>query len=323
MRVKAPKFLTALALSMAIILPTQTPSLAEELSLRKRTMVIDETVKMGDLFDNAGANADVVLFNAPQPGERALLTMREVMYALHEKGIEWNERLSRKHVIVERTGLKVPMSEILDILQQRLLDEGMDESAHIRPRNKFLAVNVPVEGYDRLEIETFELDAHSGRVSSQMIVSAEGMSDKRFQVDGRIIYVTEIPTLSNHVSKTEVISERDIQWIAVESRKLRDGVVLDVDDLLGMSPTRSIRPGRPIRRQDVRLPIVIEKGARVVISFDIPGLSLTAKGKALDDGANNEVIRVQNLQSDHTITAKVISPTEVRVSTDFQTAMAQ
>jgi flagella basal body P-ring formation protein FlgA len=49
--------------------------------------------------------------------------------------------------------------------------------------------------------------------------------------------------------------------------------------------------------------------------LESPGLLLTAKGQALEDGAKGETIRIMNTQSNRTIEAVVTAAGTARVST--------
>lgn len=291
-------------------------------TLKIRSAVLAEYVTLGDIFENAGAYKDTIVFKAPQPGERSLFSIGQIRQAVKSTDLPWAGKTPRKHIIVERTGRKVPMREILAIITERLQDEGFEDDIRLKPRNRNVSVYTPVRGYDFIDVENMDVDKESGRVEAHLIVSAKGMEDKRFRVEGKIIEVAEVPSLNHRIAKSDIIMESDIEWISVERRRLQDGTATSLSDLIGMSPTRTIRPGKPIRLRDIGYPVMIPKGEVVTIALDTPGLSLKALGRALDDGSKGEIIRVLNLQSDQTIMARVISPDYVRINMSLKTALA-
>ena len=56
------------------------------------------------------------------------------------------------------------------------------------------------------------------------------------------------------------------------------------------------------------------KRSLVTILYEVPRMTLTAKGRALEDGSNGEVIRVANTQSNTVVDALVVGPHTVVVN---------
>ena len=55
------------------------------------------------------------------------------------------------------------------------------------------------------------------------------------------------------------------------------------------------------------------KGSAVTVNFDQPGIRLSIVGRAMEDGAQGQLIRIQNLRSNRIVEAEVIGPGKVRV----------
>jgi len=80
-----------------------------------------------------------------------------------------------------------------------------------------------------------------------------------------------------------------------------------------MTPKRGIRAGSPIRRADVRRPVMVEKNSLVTIFHKVPNLVLTAQGKALQSGSDGDIVQIKNQRSNQVIEAEVIAPGRVAV----------
>ena len=72
--------------------------------------------------------------------------------------------------------------------------------------------------------------------------------------------------------------------------------------------------GQPIREGDLRAPIVVARGSLVGMTLTTPNMVLTAQGRAIEDGAMGQVIKVMNTQSKTTVDAVVEGPGRVVVS---------
>ena len=68
-------------------------------------------------------------------------------------------------------------------------------------------------------------------------------------------------------------------------------------DLVGQQVRRMLVAGRPVPRNSVMPPRIINRGEKVKIRLNHGGLQLTAKGRALDDASKGQELRVVNLSS--------------------------
>jgi flagella basal body P-ring formation protein FlgA len=57
----------------------------------------------------------------------------------------------------------------------------------------------------------------------------------------------------------------------------------------------------------------VTRNAQVIIRLQSGAMTLTSQGRALEDGARGDVIRVTNLQGGKTVEATVIGPDQVEV----------
>ena len=113
-------------------------------------------------------------------------------------------------------------------------------------------------------------------------------------------------------SAETVVAARTIpaqSLIAAEDLVLRDGSVPGgADDpllLVGMEARVALYAGRPIRVADVGFPAVVERNQIVPLVYDSSGLRIATEGRALDRAGVGEFIRIMNLASRTTVTARI------------------
>ena len=87
----------------------------------------------------------------------------------------------------------------------------------------------------------------------------------------------------------------------------------DLENFLGKKLQRSLRAGTPILLSMVESLPVVQRGERVKIVINSGPLHLTATGLAHSDGALDQVIRVQNINSNKIIYCRVAAPGLVEV----------
>lgn len=83
------------------------------------------------------------------------------------------------------------------------------------------------------------------------------------------------------------------------------GAVTDPAQAIGLEARVALYPGRPIRPGDLAPPAVVERNALLPLIYQNGGLLITAEGRALDRAGGGELIRVMNLASRATVTARL------------------
>ena len=90
-------------------------------------------------------------------------------------------------------------------------------------------------------------------------------------------------------------------------------VIASRDELVGKVARRTLLPGRPIARNTVGEPDLVEKGRIVPILYEQGQLTITASVLALQSGALNDMIQVRNVDSGKVVVATVTADGSVRV----------
>lgn len=83
------------------------------------------------------------------------------------------------------------------------------------------------------------------------------------------------------------------------------GALGDPALVVGLEARVALYSGRPIRPGDVGPPAVVERNQVVALMFQAGAVTITAEGRALDRGGVGEVIRVMNLASRTTVSARI------------------
>lgn len=114
------------------------------------------------------------------------------------------------------------------------------------------------------------------------------------------------------IARGEVITEADLVYGSVPDSAGISGIVTSMDALAGMEARRVLRAGETVRPDDVRHPILVQRGATVTMTFEAPGVSVTAMGRAMSEGGYGETVSVQNIASYRQVSAIVTGPGQVR-----------
>ena len=116
------------------------------------------------------------------------------------------------------------------------------------------------------------------------------------------------------IVRGDTISENDLTYATVDGAALMSGVPTKIDEVKGMQARRVLTAGQPFRSDDVRRPIVITKGQTVTMQFIVPGVELTAMGRAMSEGGIGDTVTIQNPVSYRMISGTVVAPGTVRAN---------
>lgn len=83
------------------------------------------------------------------------------------------------------------------------------------------------------------------------------------------------------------------------------GGVEDPALLVGMEARVALYAGRPVRAGDVGLPAIVDRNEIIPLIYNTGGLYISTEGRALGRAGAGEIIRVMNLTSRTTVTAKI------------------
>lgn len=197
-----------------------------------------------------------------------------------------------------------------DAVTAALIGEGAPERLQVTLAGAVHAASDPA-------VLITEYDAETGRFRADF--TAEDGS--RRSVHGKAEALVAVPVLARDLAIGDVIRAEDIAFRDMAASRVQRSFVTDAAALEGMAARRAMRSGDAVRLGDVQRPLIVKKGDLVTIIFETDGIMLTARGRAMANGALGDVIQVVNVQSHRTIDASVTGTGRVAVSvlsaTDF------
>ena len=306
--------MTRLLLLIAFATGLLTAAAAAAPTLRNTVVVTGPSVRLGDLFSEAGPRAAVEIAPAPALGGRTVLDAAWLAATAREQALDWQPKSRFEQAIVERASQTVSVESVIAELKQELGNRLPAGQSELTLDNAELRLFLPAGSIPIITVDGLTFDPRSGRLTAYVSASAADVSADRVRVTGRVRRMLDMPVLSRPIAPGETIAANDVETIALPSDRLNQTFVVAASELVGKTPKRSIRPGEPIRPGDIQTPVVIRRGELVTVVLQSAGLLLTAQAKALEDGAQGQAIRVSNTRSGKTLDAAVSGPGTVTLS---------
>jgi len=312
--------LLALALAFAFGL-LAAPAIGATPTLRPRVVVEAPVLRIVDLFDNAGPAGARVIARAPAPGQRLTLDAGDLARLARTHGLAWRPASVADHALVERPGAPVPRAAIEAALRAVLAarrspgsQDAPDQADEEIELPGLGAIQVPIGVPAQVTALDAALDPASGRFIATLLVAAEGMTPTRQRVSGRLHPILLVPAAAHRLAAGHVVGAADVRPVRIRRDRMQPGLVTEARAVLGQALRRPLAEGSLFVLRDLMRPIVVPRGSAVIMMLETAGLSIAATGRALEDGAQGQVIRVANSQSRIELDAEVVGPGRVRVA---------
>ena len=300
-------------LPLAVLALCLSSATAQAATLRSVTTLHAPVVRLSDLFDNAGSNADRVLGPSPGAGGRVVVESAQLGAIARQFGVDWRPVSSGDRAVLDRPGRPLRREDALDAVRSALIAAGVSSDCDVDLPG-FTPPLIPFESDPRPVVSDLNYDANGGRFTAVLSITGQAMEPIHMRLVGQADDTIELPVAVARLTAGTVLRAEDIHIARVHTSLVRTEVVHRSADAVGMQVKRQLAAGRPLAVSELTRPAMVQKGANVMMLLDSPGITLTAQGQALEAGAIGERIRVLNPVSRAVIEAEVIGPDRVRIA---------
>ena len=285
------------------------PTLASAATLKTYTMLGDGVVHLSDLFDGADNRP---IGPAPEPGHRITVEWRQLSAIARMFGVDWHPSGPGDRAILERPGRSLGKGDIIAPLRAVLTDAGAPRDSDIELPG-FTTPMLPAGVTPSIDFSGTAYDAATGRFTTLLVATVEGVPPVQVRLSGRVEEMTELPVPRRAMMPGDVVGADDLQWSRIRAALAGGELVRTLAQAEGQALRHPVQPGQPIRLADLGRPVVVAKGAPLVLRFETPGLQVTAQGVANEPGGIGEQIRVINPYSRAIMEAVVTGPGQARI----------
>lgn len=296
---------------------------AQPVSLKPEAVIEGPMLTLGDLFEGLDALADTTVAQAPAPGGQLRLSAQWLKRLARAYGLAWQPRPGFVSLRVERSSQTIGQAEIAALLGDALGRQGIGGDLDIVLDNAGLTLHMPVGAVPELQVASLSFDPRSERIAARIRAVGEDGYQVRALVRGRALQMTEVPVLRHQLGSDQVIGEQDLEWRRIPTARLGRHTLTDPAEMLGKSPRRSLRPGRPLRAGDLQTPVVVARNSLVTLRLETRFMRLTAQGRALENGGLGDVVRVVNIKSNAVVHGVVAAPNTVVLTASHQDSLHQ
>jgi len=163
-------------------------------------------------------------------------------------------------------------------------------------------------------VSRMNVDPRTGRFDIAFELPGSTLSRRAgLRFTGTVTETVEAAMLTRSLRIGEVVKASDVTMGRRPKAELR-GDGMGPDQVIGMAAKTALRNGQALRTDDLIKPQIVQRNEAVTIYYEVPGIMLTVRGKAIEGGAMGDVVGVLNIQSNRTVQATVIGPGRVTIA---------
>jgi flagella basal body P-ring formation protein FlgA len=296
-----------------------TGSLAPPVPALKRAVTVSaDIVRIGDLFDNAGPLADAPIFRSPDIGTTGSVSVKQVLDAIRPHHLYLVDTRDLTEVEVTRAGRMIGAQD----LQTRIVRALAGRYGLADPKNLVVTMDrevspITFEGATMPDLQVLRshFDPRTGRFDVAVSFDAPGAPARRvWRYSGTLVEMIETAVLARGLTRGDIVKASDIVIERRPKAEVGNEPFGAGEPAVGLAARQALRAGQVLHRADLMKPEIVRRDDNVTLVYQVPGILLTTRGKALESGSDGDLINVLNLQSKRTVQGTISGPGRVVMS---------
>lgn len=286
--------------------------------------VEEPLVRLGDIFSGIDAKTGhIAAAYAPQAGKNLILDAQWLSRAARRYNIAWQPAGPSEHVVVQRQSFVVTREDVESRVRALLAERMPGTGIAVELFNVGFRLHAAGDANDTFALEDFSYDTGTRRFDAIVVAPAASTMAQRVRIGGRFHKLVAIPVPTRPISKGEVLRADDIEIVNLKAELTPADIVADRAAMIGKSAVRGLRAGHPVFARDIERPVLVPKDSLVTLVLQASHMRLTARGKAVDQGSQGDVVRVINEQSKQVVEGTVVAAGQVAIKPFGAVADAQ
>lgn len=286
--------------------------------LKSDALVTGGIVRVGDLIDNAGIIANVAIFRAPDLGLTGVVPAEAVVEAVRPLGLVGLDTNGISEVVVTRASREIPVADVAAVVARALstrfnLGDAKEVTVNFERDPRAIQVEPNAKGKPR--VARIAYDPRSGRFDAALEIPTGAAGFGTLRLNGKAAVTADVVMVSHAVDRGALIKDTDIVIERKPRAEISRETLTHREQAVGMAARTNLRPGQPLRAAELMKPELVQRNETVTLVYEVPGITLTVRGKASEGGAEGDVISVLNEQSKRTVQGVIVGPGRVVIST--------
>ncbi|MDQ1317588.1 MAG: flagellar basal body P-ring formation protein FlgA [Candidatus Poribacteria bacterium] len=258
----------------------------------------------------------VFICRSAEPGSSVNLNISYIKSRAKQQGITpesivWN---GSDHVTIETKSISLSMQEIQSSAEAFIsgLVGKSTAKVSIKPANDIKPIVLP-DGKVDIRTELVSPYAVNDNTLLRFILSVDGRDYGKQIIPFKVDIIKDVIITAKDIDLHKILIADDLVIVS-QNVGLSTNAFYTKDELIGKRVKRMLSKGTLVNSDMVENPPIIKQGDLVTIVVESSSLRVTARGKAMENGINGQVIRVINTLSMKEVHAKIVDEKTVKIS---------
>ncbi|MBB2176074.1 flagellar basal body P-ring formation protein FlgA [Gluconacetobacter johannae] len=282
-------------------------------TLRSATVITSDVVRLSDLFADLEPQQDKVIGPAPGPGATIHVGGRQLIAIADQYGVDWLDQSPSAMATITRAGRVLDREFFAGLVQKSLPDIGPGPVS--MDLADFHPITVASDDPKPVILSDVDWDQRTGRFSATVYRThpTGDITQDSFLLTGTVRAPRRVLVFSHSLAAGAVISSSDVSIDESYTGYATAKIFMDGAEVEGMTLLHPVVAGEPVLERDLHRTLLVHKGDPILIAFTVPGVHLTATGRALEDGGSGQYVHALNLASSMIVTGRVANASEIEV----------
>ena len=153
----------------------------------------------------------------------------------------------------------------------------------------------------------------AGRVPMILEIRINDQFQRRIRLNTKVLVSQQVIKTKRAVKRGEILSNNEIRVETVQTERPSQNAITNIDHALGYEVARNLPVGKILIPNFIKRPALGNRGDKILIMAQKGGMTITTPGILKEDGYENAMVRVLNIESKKVIYGRLVDSNTVKV----------
>lgn len=194
------------------------------------------------------------------------------------------------------------LAKVLETAAREQLERHADAAGLVEPEFAITIVNPRTAPLCRQALSVVPVDTRNA-ARMRFAVQCPDPSGWRYEYIVRAKVSAQVAVTAGPVAAGQLLADDDVMLERRDISALSD--TMDPAGAVGQASRRSLQAGAVLRQRSLAAPILVKRGAPVVMVARVETIEVSTVGEALDSGAEGAIVRVRNVSNGRVVRMRV------------------
>jgi flagellar basal body P-ring formation protein FlgA len=153
----------------------------------------------------------------------------------------------------------------------------------------------------------------AGRIPIILEIRVDDQFKKRIRINTKVLVSQKVVKTVSAVRRGDILSNEEIKVETIQTERPLKNTITNINSALGYEATRNISIGKILIQNFIKRPALGNRGDKILIMAQKGGMTITTPGILKEDGYENAMVRVLNMDSKKIIYGRLVDSNTVKV----------